>query len=69
MEIAIIGAGKVAERNYLPALLRHKGCFGHLLFAHGRTQRGDGQKVWGSFGTHTGRGLREAARCVAGVGA
>ena len=24
MEIAIIGAGKVAERNYLPALLRHK---------------------------------------------
>lgn len=23
MELAIVGAGKVAERNYIPALLRH----------------------------------------------
>ena len=24
MEIAIVGTGRVAERNYIPALLRHK---------------------------------------------
>jgi len=24
MEIAIVGTGRVAERNYVPSLLRHK---------------------------------------------
>ena len=55
MEIAIVGAGKVAQSNYLPSLLRHKDV---SLICYSRTPE-QTEAVGQKFGVHIARTLPE----------
>ena len=63
MEIAIIGAGKVAERNYLPALLRHKDV---SVTCYSRTAERS-EEMGRKFGVRSARTLDEVFERQPGV--